>query len=149
MVHALELLHSLIEPGGCLLDIHPSGEPPPIELIYGDQRSLVGYLQESDDFIEYGQADAAIMQATSRGWYHIEQESAFEFPTRASSLAELRDFLEHNWADAILSPEIDQKVAKLLGSPGAKDKTKISFVEIRERVRITRLKREVFSPLKE
>ena len=141
-MHALEILHGLLRPGGVLIDIHPSGEPPSIELACGGQRRVAGYIQETDNFIEYTQADTAIAQAVAQGWFSIEREDTFEFFVRTATIAEMRDFLEHNYNDAILAPEIDQKIEEWLGSLDTMDIAEIRLVEMREQVKITRFKSE-------
>jgi hypothetical protein len=137
MVHALEIVRKLLKPGGYLVDIHPSGEPPCIELVWDGHRTLAGHLQESDDFIEYSQAQAALDQALQLGWFDMERRDDFPFVTLSSSIGELRRYLEDNWSDAILDPEIDRGVEKILQlNPEA-----IS-VEMTENVHISRYKRK-------
>ena len=47
MVHALKQIHGLLAPGGCLIDMHPNGEPPPITVRLGDEHHLVGWVREN------------------------------------------------------------------------------------------------------
>jgi hypothetical protein len=142
MVHALEIVRGLLKPGGYLVDIHPSGEPPNIELVQDNQRTLVGYLQESDDFIEYGQARAALEQALHLGWFSLERWGAFPFVTLSSSLGELRRYLEDNWGDAILAPQIDRRVETLLKANLEVNPEQATSVEMTEMVHISRYKRK-------
>ncbi len=93
-MHALEIIHTLLEPDGYLIDIHPNGQPPPIEACIADQLHLLGYLQETDDFIEYGQASAALDEVIQRGLFVVERQSSFKFITRAGSVDELHTFLD-------------------------------------------------------
>ena len=67
MVHALEIVHDLLKPGGVLVDIHPNGDPPPIEVNVGGDVMLAGYLDETDDFEEYFKADEALAEVTGTG----------------------------------------------------------------------------------
>ncbi|MEK6574726.1 MAG: hypothetical protein AABZ58_10500 [Chloroflexota bacterium] len=73
MVHALELARQLLLPNGRLLDLHPTGEPPPIEIRMGTEISRVGFLRETDDFVEYGLADAAVARVIREGLFVIEK----------------------------------------------------------------------------
>lgn len=138
MVHALELLHELIEPGGRLVDIRPSGEPPVITVrsASGDE-IRVGTLQESDDFIEYRQADEAVAQAIARGWYTVEGQAVFPFVLHASSIAELAIYLENEYSDAILPADTCQRAQVL--EQGAKEAMEVLMTE---RIRIARLRPE-------
>ena len=92
MVHALERIHQLLEPDGRLIDIHPSGEPPPIEVRVGQRATVVGWMKETDDFIEYAQAAAALSQVIERGWFDFERKGTFEFATHADSVSALREY---------------------------------------------------------
>jgi hypothetical protein len=121
MVHALQLIHGLLQPGGRLIDIHPSGEPPTIEVRQGQESYLAGSLQESDDFIEYAQAAAALHSVVEAGWYQLERQSAFTFCACAGSLEELSDFLRQNYTDAILSDEVQQQAHKYLNLAQSQD----------------------------
>ena len=135
MVHALEKIRPLLRPDGRLIDIHPSGEPPPIEVHVGSQATYVGRLEESDDFIEYGRADAAVAQAVQRGLFTLEKEGAFPFVTHADSVADLREYLAKEWKDAIIEEAVVARAKELLSTPG-RDRD----VTLRERVRIARLR---------
>jgi len=117
MVHALEIIHQLLRPHGKLIDIHPVGEPSPIEVRMGGQTTLAGWLTETDDFVEYKQADDALAQAIQRGWFLAEREATFPFVTHADSMSELREYLAKEWKDAILDDQTARKVEELLAGP--------------------------------
>ena len=135
MVHALEKIHQLLEPDGRLLDLHPTGDPPPIEVRLGQQTTLVGWMKETDDFIEYAQASDALAQVIRRGLFAAEREGTFEFVTYADSVFEWREYLAKEWKDAILDAAIAARAEELLSVSGP-DRELI----LRERVRIARLK---------
>lgn len=133
MVHALQVVHRLLKPGRTLVDIHPSGEPPPIEIVHGEGRTLAGHLQEGDGFDKYFQADAALAEAVEMGLFHFKRQGVFEFVTCADSLAEYLDHLDTTWSDAIVAPEVQRLAAELL-------QTAKGFLEMTERVRVTLLR---------
>ena len=135
MVHALEKIHELLEPDGRLIDIHPSGEPPPIEVRVGQQVTVVGWMKETDDFIEYAQASAALSEAIGRGRFDVERKGTFEFVTHADSISDLREYLAKEWKDAILEEAVMAKAAELLDTPEC-DKE----LMVREQIRIARLR---------
>ena len=135
MVHALERIRQLLEPDGGLVDIHPSGEPPPIEVRIGPQATVVGWMKETDDFSEYAQAATALSQAIERGWFDVERKGTFEFSTHADSVADLREHLAKEWKDAILDEAVAARAEQLL-SAVERDKGLI----VREQIRIARLR---------
>ena len=135
MVHALEKIHQLLKPDGKLIDIHPSGEPPPIEVCVGQRTTVVGWMKETDDFIEYAQAGAALSEAIGRGWFDIERKGTFEFATHADSVSDLREYLAKEWKDAILDEAVAARAEQLL-SAVERDKG----LMVREQIRIARLR---------
>jgi len=136
MVHALEKIHRLLKPDGRLIDIHPTSEPASIEVRLGARTTPAGWLQETDDYIEYEQADEALQRIVHGGWFSLEREGVFEFVTHADSLADLREFLAEEWQDAIVDELTAGRVDELL-STSDRDKEVI----LRESVRIARFRR--------
>ena len=118
MVHALEQIHTLLIPGGVLIDIHPNGKP--VEFVYPLESSdrLIGYLQESDEYIEYRQADEAVDVVVARGLFRMDSVEEFEFRTYADTFDELKDFLDENWSDAIIGEEVVARASALEGALG-------------------------------
>jgi len=135
MVHALEKIHELLQPDGRLIDIHPSGEPPPIKVRIGQQATVVGWMRETDDFIEYAQASAALSQAVERGWFDVERKGVFEFVTQADSVSDLREYLAKEWKDAILEEIVGAKAEELLSAS-----ERAGELLVRERICIARLR---------
>lgn len=135
MVHALERIHASLEPDGSLIDIHPSGEPPPIEVRVGQQMAVIGWMKETDDFSEYAQASAALSEAIGRGWFEVERKGTFEFATCADSISDLREYLAKEWKDAILEEAVMAKATELLDTL-ERDKELV----VREQIRIARLR---------
>lgn len=117
MVHALEIIHQSLRRHGRLIDIHPVGEPSPIEIRIGEHKVLAGWLTETDDFVEYKQADDALAQAIRRRWFRVERGTTFPFITHADSLSELREYLVKEWKDAILDDATARKVEEHMAGP--------------------------------
>jgi hypothetical protein len=136
MVHALEIVHNLLKPGGVLVDIHPNGDPPPIEVNVGGYVMLAGYLDETDDFEEYFKADEALAEVTARGLFLLEREGLFTFMTHASTITELADFLKAEWTDSVVHEETIERAKKLMGELGGGKE-----VVLRENVRIARYRK--------
>jgi hypothetical protein len=106
MVHALEIIHRLLEPGGCLIDLHPKGIPAEFGIRNGNASRVVGVIQETDDFIEYRQADEAIETVLARGLFRLERKGSYDFVMHADRAAELLKYIADEWKDAIVAPEI-------------------------------------------
>jgi hypothetical protein len=135
MVHALEIIHGLLVPAGFLLDIHPSGEPPPIEVRVGEAYFLAGWLEEAEDCVEYLHAEQALQAVVERGLFTIEGTGTFTFNTYAPSLEDLRAYIKEDWEDARIDDQVAGRVDDLWKSP-VNEKELV----LRELVKITRLR---------
>jgi len=138
MVHALEIVRQSLIEGGALVDIHPTGQPPLVKVEIGKQTFLVGYIEESDDFVEYAQADAALRQAVASGWFNLEKRGAFLFKTYATSVDELKAHLEATWSDAIFALNDQQRAKELLEMAVAHPYER--RLALNEQIRILRLR---------
>lgn len=134
MVHALELVRDLLRPGGKLLDLHPTGEPPIIGFVTSSRRTELGRLQETDGFIEYAQANHALAHALEAGWFKVERQGEFIFTVQADNIASLSQFLSENWKDSLLMPQIVEWAEQLAPLHSG------SHIELSERVQITRFR---------
>jgi hypothetical protein len=106
MVHALEMIHDLLKPGGDLLDLHPLGIPAEISIRVGAGWQKLGELQETDNFIEYPQAEQAISIVRANGLFQLRANGQYDFLIHAATMDELRGYLAAEWTDAILPPEV-------------------------------------------
>ena len=140
MVHALEMSHSLLETDGLLIDIHPTGQPPLVEVHGAGKVHLAGQLHEKGDFVEYFQADDALTAVTGRGLFVLERKEPFSFLYHAPTIVALTDFFETEWLDAVLPEETSQRVAELLGGPGD-DADDGREIVVREFVHISRFRK--------
>jgi len=138
MVHALHTIHDLLKPGGVLIDIHPGADRPEIHVCTPSGAQFAGYLEESDDFAEYRQAQAALDQAVGAGVFSAQHRGRFAFVMHALSPQALRDYLSENWHDAVLRPDVVGKIEALFAGPPAGEE-----VTVTEKVDIARLRRRV------
>lgn len=116
MVHALEKVHSLLRPGGQLIDIHPMFDPPAFEVRVGERIFPAGWLRETDDYEEYEAADRALAEVVKRGLFSVERQGTFSFITHADTAAELRQYLIDEWQDAIIDEVTFARAADLFNS---------------------------------
>lgn len=132
-MHALELIWQMLKPGGTLVEIHPSGKKPPIGVCRGNELLPSGVLEETDDFVEYFQAEAALAEAETRGWFRLEQRDDFHFIVYADTPEEFQKFLDDNYSDAVLKPEVYERLEVLVDDGDASGQ-----VEMDELIRISR-----------
>ncbi|HLC02999.1 MAG TPA: hypothetical protein VJK02_08180 [Anaerolineales bacterium] len=135
MVHALERVHGLLQPVGVLVDIHPSPEPPVIQVRLAGEIHNAGWLRETDDYVEYEEADRALAQALDRGLYALERQTRFSFTTHAPTLGDLQQHLEAEWKDAFIEETTVRSIEDLL-----RTRERDKEVLLRESVQISRLR---------
>jgi hypothetical protein len=135
MVHALEQVHFLLKPDGFLIDIHPTPEPPPIDVRLGTETHRVGWVREVDDYCEYVAADEALTTAVSRNLYTWQKQDTFAFTTYADTILDLRRHLAQTWNDAIIDEDVIRRTLDLMQTPIPDQE-----VILREVIKIARLK---------
>ena len=136
MVHALETVHSLIKPGGRLIDIHPGLDKAWVEVRVNGKDYFLDVVEETDNYIEHRQANEALTEIVKRGLFSAEESGKFIFIIHAGSMDEMREFLSANWKDAVLNDSLDGKAREYLS------KAAESFeILIREEILITSFKR--------
>ncbi len=144
MVHALEIIHSLLHEDGRLIDIHPLGERSVVYALDGDNRYLLGVIEEEDDYIEYRQANMAVDEVIQRGLFTLVQKESFTFSTFASSLEDLREHLAEAWNDAIIEEKVWQNAGRLPFLHSTEQADATLRIELIEKTGIAWLKPEPF-----
>ena len=134
MVHALEQVHFLLKPDGVLIDIHPIGEPPPIEVRIGEEIHTVGWVREADDYCEYVAATNALETAVSRNLYTWQKQGTFTYTVYTDTILDLCNHLAETWTDAIVDEDVIRRTQDLMQTPEP-DKEVI----LREVIKIGRL----------
>ena len=133
MVHALEITRSLLKPDGLLIDIHPTSQPPRVEVHRDGADQLAGYVADRDDFIDYIRADQALLEAEARGLFRLERQKYFPFLYHADTLTEMTDHIAAEWSSAVIPQETLARAQQLMGQPG-----QAAEIVIREPIRISR-----------
>ncbi len=113
MVHALREIRDLLKPNGALIDIRPNGELVEFIRQYGNGELFIGHLQETDDYIEYRQAEAAVQEVVADGLFRFEKRGEFIFQVHADSFAALKSFLDENWSDALITEDVIAEAKRL------------------------------------
>jgi hypothetical protein len=117
MVHALEKIQLVLKPDGILLDIHPTNEMAAIAVRLREQLLPAGWLNESDDYVEYEWADEALHHVVSSGQFALERVGTFEFVWHADSMSDLRAYLAEEWKDASIDELTAGRIEELLKLP--------------------------------
>ena len=137
MVHALEKIYRLLKRGGVLIDIHPTPKPASLEVRLGTRTIPAGWINESDDYVSYEQADDAVSNVVERKVFTLERDGTFEHVVFADSVNEFREeYLADRWEDAYIDDITAARIEELLSTPDS-DKELI----FRESIRIMRLRR--------
>ncbi|MBT3315715.1 MAG: hypothetical protein HN390_13985 [Anaerolineae bacterium] len=113
MVHALQEIRDLLKPDGFLIDIRPNGEMVEFIRPHGSEELFIGHLQETDDYIEYRQAEAAVQEVVADGIFRIKKADEFIFQIHADSFAELKSFLDKSWSDSLITEEVIAEARRL------------------------------------
>ncbi len=136
MVHALETIQQLLKPNGILLDIHPTNEPAAMAVRLREQIIPAGWINESDDYVEYEWADEALQRMVDHQSFALDRVGAFEFIWHADSMDDLRAYLAAEWKDAIIDDVTAMRIEELLKLP-VHDKE----ILVSEAIRIARYRR--------
>ncbi len=136
MVHALEKIQQLLKPDGLLIDIHPTNEPAALAVRLLEQIIPAGWVNESDDYVEYEWADEALQRVVDSERFALERAGTFEFVWHADSMVDLRAYLAEEWKDASIDDLTAMRVEELLKLP-VHDKE----ILVSEAIRIARYRR--------
>jgi len=94
MVHALEEVHRLLKPDGCLIEIHPILVNPLVKVFAGSTALFAGPYPGFDYQEDLRQAENALLQSVQGGLFTLQRSREFDFLTYGSSITELQDFWE-------------------------------------------------------
>ena len=115
MVHALREIRNLLKPNGALIDIRPNGELNEFIRPHRSREHFIGYMRETDDYIEYRQAEAAVQEVVAAGLFHIQKKGEFEFRIHADSFAETGLYCQGDITDLTRGRDRVARVANITG----------------------------------
>jgi len=118
MVHALRTVHGVLRPAAVLVDIRPLDERAEFIVVDAGVEHHAGWMRETDDGIEYRQAEQAMRDALAQGWFSVEAERSFPFLHHAATFPALRAYLADIWSDALIDPAVEVEADRLLASAG-------------------------------
>lgn len=143
MVHALEEIHRLLKPDGCLVDIHPFIGEWFIEV---HQRGKITFAEAVPAFDkeDIHQAEDALARVVHRQLFLIERAGSFDFLIFASSIGELLAYCDevnafeddpNDGVFTVWASEMAPKVEEAMQAAGEG-----AEVVYREKANISRLK---------
>jgi hypothetical protein len=120
MVHALRRAAGMLAPGGQVIDIRALDEKAEFLVVAPGPAPprFCGLMRETDDGIEYGQAEAALTEALALGFLELAAEHPFTFRHHAPDLAAMRAYLAETWTDFIIGPDVERAVTGALAQAG-------------------------------
>ena len=114
MVHALEESWRVLAPGGQLVDIRPLTSNPPLEVIFNEEISIAGQVDDSVDAPSDIAANEAVKEIVNRGIFLKQQEERFEFAYYWDKLEDMEAYIEDQWSDWVNLPqEVSAKARRL------------------------------------
>ena len=116
MVHALELAHSWLAANGRLLNLHPNGQPAPVDEQLGPDTYRAGWISEETDYASYHQANQAIAQVVRQKLFAVERKTTIPVHTYGDTLADIQQYLAESWVDAHLDDLLIMRANDLLQS---------------------------------
>lgn len=143
MVHALQQIHRLLAPDGCLIDIHPFRDALYVEVHHRGKVVFVEQVPSSSaEAVEH--AEEALAQVIHRRLFTTVQETTFDFRIYGDSVAELRDYVvEANAYEEDSNPaelwEVERAETVRRTQEAMRSAGPDARVVLYERARITRL----------
>ena len=131
MVHALEESWRVLVPGGQLVDIRPLTCNPPLEVLFDEEISIAGQVDDSADLPDDIAANQAVTEVITRGIYLKQQEERFDYAFYWEKLEDLEAYIEDQWSDWVILPQEVSRKARRLTNEYAKN--------VRYRIRVDML----------
>lgn len=119
MVHALQEIWRALAPRGILIDLRPLSDQWPIEILNGNQATLAGHLDDSQDTDADTDANNALLRVEGSGLFIREREGAFTFHWYWDTLDEMLDYVKERWTNTRLPEEAVAEAKRLLAGAGA------------------------------
>ena len=136
MVHALEKVHSLLAPGGILINVHDLPRPPWIDIEEAGRVVRVGRILDDSDFHLLRRTDAALAQVEASGLYAVEERIVFDYNTRIDDFDAFDGWLADTWESMYITPEDRARLDAAMADAGEG-----AEIVVRWRARMSRLRR--------
>lgn len=127
MVHALNEVHRVLEPGGILIDLRPVEENWAVEVVSSAGYQVAGRLSD----LPIGIADdkaafKAMGEAESLGWFSKEKDSEFGFFYVWDTPSEMKEYIDEEWEDfEKMDEDLYRKASSLWASANADARVRV------------------------
>ncbi len=118
MVHALKLVHRLLQWEGLLINFHDIPAPHVLEVHSTQTIIKAGWLLDSKDFDSERFGFNALAQVVSEGYFMLVDEREFSANMYMDDVQELQDWLAEWWEAAILSESTIQRIEEIFQQVG-------------------------------
>jgi hypothetical protein len=106
MVHALEVVHGTLRPGGILLDIRPERVHPWLYAVDGEALTALGEIDDDYRMGTLRAAQVALDTEIAAGRYALERELTFMFAYHYPTADDWLAHMATDWSSAVISPEL-------------------------------------------
>jgi hypothetical protein len=113
MVHALHLVHGILQPNGLLINVHDLPAPHVLEVHSSETVHKVGWLTDKEDFENTRFSLNALVQVVEDRHFVLEDEQNFGYNIYADELDEFQEWLAEWWSSVILTNRIFQRLEEL------------------------------------
>jgi hypothetical protein len=122
MVHALSEIRRVLAPDGILIDLRPTFDRWPIEVVSAREIRETGRMQDfplglADDEA----ANRAIAQASQNGWFSRDREEIFSYYYSWDTPSEMEDWIATEWNDFISIDEETKRATRSAWALGDAD----------------------------
>lgn len=127
MVHALNEVHRVLEPGGILIDLRPVEENWAVEVVSSAGYQVAGRLSD----LPIGIADdkaafKAMSEVESLGWFSKEKDSEFGFFYVWDTPSEMKEYIDEEWEDfEKMDEDLYRKASSLWASANADARVRV------------------------
>lgn len=125
MVHALEEIWRVLAPGGVMIDLRPFAEHSPVEVVADGQVTLAGRLDEPQTDPDDLAANEALAHVARAGIFRCERRAAFDLCYYWDTPAEMKAYIDSEWAIARLPEDVFAEADRLAVSAGESARVRV------------------------